>query len=97
MKSEIEATVAENKVVVYSKSYCPYSRKTKKKLDEAKIDYKAIELDKMENGEAVSDALHELTGLSTVPNVFVNGQHIGGSEEFDELGMDMIKKMIGQN
>ena len=33
----------------------------------------------------------------SVPNVFVNGEHIGGEDEFDDLGVERIKRMIGQN
>ena len=29
------------------------------------------------NGLAIQDTLSDMTGLRTVPNVFVNGQHVG--------------------
>jgi len=35
---------------------------------------------KVENGPQFQNALYELTGQRTVPNVFVKGQHIGGSD-----------------
>lgn len=35
---------------------------------------------KVEGGPQLQNALLELTGQRTVPNVFVKGQHIGGSD-----------------
>ena len=32
------------------------------------------------DGQAVLDALKELTGQETVPNVFINGKHVGGCD-----------------
>merc|ERR1719321_708938 len=41
----IEKQVAENKVMVYSKSYCPFCAQTKTTLDSMGIEYTAVELD----------------------------------------------------
>jgi len=43
-----------------------------------------VELDKIENGAAVQEGLLSLTGQRTVPNVFVNGKHLGGSSDTQE-------------
>lgn len=45
------------------------------------IDYKAIELDEIPNGDAIQAALLEQSGQRTVPNVFVKGQHVGGNDD----------------
>ena len=89
--------MAENKVVVYSKSYCKFARKVKEDFNSAGIEYKVFELDEMEDGDEITEVLGELTGLTTVPNVFVTGEHIGGSEEIEALGVKEIKKMINKN
>ena len=34
----------------------------------------------MENGAIIQKALHETTGQRTVPNIFINGKHIGGND-----------------
>ena len=94
LKEEILATVTENQVVVYSKSWCPDSRHTKEQLDEAGIEYKVIELDKREDGVEMQEVLKELTDYNEVPNVFVNGEHIGGHRDVDRMGIDAIKRMI---
>ena len=66
---------------MFSKSYCPYCRATKKLLDGAGAKYFALELDQVEDGAAIQDALHALTGQRTVPNVFIARKHIGGNSE----------------
>jgi glutaredoxin 3 len=75
-KSEIE----QNKVVVFSKSYCPYCTKTKDLFASLKVDAQIHELDKMDSGADIQAALLDMTGQRTVPNVFINGQHIGGND-----------------
>ena len=68
-------------MVVFSKSFCPFCKKTKKLLDGKGVEYKAIELDKMDNGDSIQDALLELSGQRTVPNVFIKGTHLGGNDD----------------
>ena len=34
-----------------------------------------------DNGKEIQDALEEITKQKTVPNVFVNGNHIGGCDD----------------
>lgn len=45
------------------------------------VDFKAIELDEIDNGDAIQAALLETSGQRTVPNVFVKGQHVGGNDD----------------
>jgi glutaredoxin 3 len=39
----------------------------------------------MDDGEALQDALEELTGQRTVPNNFINKKHIGGNSDLQAL------------
>ena len=40
-----------------------------------------VNLNQLENGGEIQDALLDLTGRRTVPNVFIGGKSIGGAEE----------------
>eukprot|EP00598_Pedospumella_elongata_P007757 CAMPEP_0184986628 /NCGR_PEP_ID=MMETSP1098-20130426/17305_1 /TAXON_ID=89044 /ORGANISM="Spumella elongata, Strain CCAP 955/1" /LENGTH=101 /DNA_ID=CAMNT_0027510963 /DNA_START=136 /DNA_END=441 /DNA_ORIENTATION=- len=80
VKTLTTGAIKDNKVMVFSKSYCPYCAKTKATLDGMGIKYGLFELDKMPEGGEVQDFLLELTKQRTVPNVFVNGKHIGGND-----------------
>lgn len=43
-KIKAQDLIKENPVMVFSKSYCPYCKATKKKLDGLGVKYKALEL-----------------------------------------------------
>ncbi|XP_069793940.1 glutaredoxin 2 isoform X2 [Narcine bancroftii] len=73
--------VAKNCVVLFSKSFCPYCKKIKILFQEQDINYKAIELDLRKDGTTIQNVLEELTGVRTVPRVFVNGKCIGGATD----------------
>ena len=75
--SEIKLKVSENKVVVYSKTYCPFCKKAKSALGETGLkDYVLFELDTMDDGDAYQDALKEITGARSVSVVTLNASHI---------------------
>lgn len=75
-------------VVIFSKTYCPYSKALKSLL---KNQYSIspepaiVELDKHENGAALQLYIGELSGRKTVPNLFINGVSRGGSDEMHSL------------
>lgn len=72
--------VSSNPVVVFSKTYCGYCSKVKQLLSQLQAAHKVIELDEEGDGDETQTALLEWTGQRTVPNVFINGKHIGGSD-----------------
>ncbi|KAH6755284.1 Thioredoxin superfamily protein [Perilla frutescens var. hirtella] len=72
--------VSSNPVVVFSKTYCGFCTRVKKLLSELQATHKVIELDEEGDGDEIQTGLHEWTGQRTVPNVFINGKHIGGSD-----------------
>ncbi|KAL1999545.1 hypothetical protein VTN02DRAFT_4369 [Thermoascus thermophilus] len=80
-KAKAQQIINENGVVVFSKSYCPYCKATKNTLREAGAKYYVLELDEIEDGSAIQDALEELTRQRSVPNIFINRQHIGGNSD----------------
>lgn len=53
-----------------------------------KVDAKVIELDSLADGNDVQQALFEVVGKKTVPQVFVGGQHIGGCDGESTRGSD---------
>ena len=70
--------MAENDVMVFSKTTCPFCIKLKQAFKQARIDFTAVELDTMgATGPEIQNELKAKTGQSTVPNVFIRGKHIG--------------------
>merc|ERR1711933_129036 len=72
---------SENKVCIWSKAYCPYCTRTKDLFKSLQVEVKVYELDQMQNGSAIQNELALMTNQRTVPNVFVNGNHLGGSDD----------------
>ena len=91
-KETAEQLIKDNKVMVFSKSYCPYCTKAKEELTKL-TKFKAIELDNTNDGDDIQKALLDMTGThhiiitiilslsslgqKTVPNIFIGGKHIG--------------------
>ena len=64
-------------------------------LTDHKALLKLVPLLLAENGPAMQQALLELTGQKTVPNVFINGRHVGGCTETIAAHSDgSLSKMI---
>jgi len=78
-KSLVESAIADNRVVIFSKSWCPYCRKAKGILADEKAT--VLELDEREDGDEIQAYLLEKTGQRTVPNIFINQKHVGGSDD----------------
>lgn len=81
MDKLINDYIAKDKVVIFSKSFCPFCKRVKTLFESKNIEYKAYELDLMEEGSDIQAALKEKTNQSTVPNVFINGNHLGGCDD----------------
>lgn len=81
LSDQVHRMIGDNKVMVFSKSYCPYCTETKAALNELGVDAKVIELDQVENGQALHDALKVISGENTVPQTYIAGQHIGGNSD----------------
>ena len=65
-------------IIVYSKDYCPYCKSAKALLTSKGLEYTEIDVGHH------PDKLGEMIGLShrrTVPQIFFDGEHIGGSTD----------------
>lgn len=75
---------------------CPFCARTKALFEDMKIDATVHELNKMEDGPDVQQALLELTGQRTVPNVFIKGNHIGGNDDTQAAAKSgKIQELLG--
>ncbi len=82
LADDIRTKNKANPCIVYSKTYCPYCSDVKDLFEkQLKIDAKIIELDTLADGEDVQAALMEVSGMRTVPQVFVGGELIGGCDD----------------
>ena len=70
------------KVVMYSKSFCPFCVRAKNLLTQKGVAFEEINLDGKPDE---LDALKRKTGQMTVPMVFINDKLIGGFSELSAL------------
>ncbi|KAG9321248.1 hypothetical protein KVV02_003922 [Mortierella alpina] len=81
IRSLVRTSIASNPVMIFSKSYCPYCLRVKDLFDDLSVPYQALELDEHEYGDEIQLHLKKISGQSTVPNVFIKGTHLGGSDD----------------
>ncbi|XP_047327986.1 glutaredoxin-C3-like [Impatiens glandulifera] len=79
----IQNAIYSNKIVIFSKTYCPYSLKAKNVFSRLQEKTFVVELDLRDDGYEIQSLLMEMVGRRTVPQVFVNGKHIGGSADLN--------------
>ncbi|XP_030530985.1 glutaredoxin-C3 [Rhodamnia argentea] len=77
----VQNAIYSNKIAIFSKSYCPYCLRAKRIFSELREQPYVVELDLRDDGGRIQNVLLDLTGRRTVPQVFVNGKHIGGSDD----------------
>ena len=66
-------------VTVFSREGCPYCVRTKGLLQDASISFEELVL----NRDFTEATIRAVSGASTVPQVFINGDRIGGSEDLE--------------
>ena len=78
-------------ILIYSKDYCPYCVAAKNLLTQKGVGYDEIDL--TQKPELRDDMIKKAGGRTTVPQIFIGSQHIGG---FDDLkALDTAKKLDG--
>lgn len=67
-------------VIIYTKSTgCPYCVTAKKLLEREGLAYQEIKID--EDPEKRDEMIQRSGGRRTVPQIFINGEHRGGSDD----------------
>lgn len=72
-------------VVVYGTARCPYCVRARALLDRKGVVYEDIRLEKEPGRRA---EMERLSNRRTVPQIFIDGQHVGGCDELYELEYD---------
>jgi len=66
-------------VTVFTRQGCPFCAKAKGLLHDAEIDFDELEL----NRDYTNRSLRAIAGVDMVPQVFINGELIGGSDKLE--------------
>jgi glutaredoxin 3 len=70
-------------VDIYTTPYCPFCTRAKKLLANKKVEFNEIDLS--ENPDKFEEMLSKSNGARTVPQIFVNGEHIGDCDHIHDL------------
>ena len=70
-------------IEIYTSPFCGFCYRAKLLLNDKGVDY--IELDIISQPKRHSEMIERAGGLQTVPQIFIDNQHIGGCDELYEL------------
>jgi glutaredoxin 3 len=71
------------KIEIYTKQLCPYCTRAKSLLTRKGADYEEIDISM--GGPRRAEMIERSGGRTTVPQVFIDGAHIGGSDDLASL------------
>ena len=72
-----------SKIEIYTTPICPYCHAAKRLLDEKQVSYTEINI--AMDSAARSTMIERAQGRHTVPQIFIDGQHIGGCDDLYAL------------
>ncbi len=71
------------RVEIYTKFGCPYCARAKALLEGKGVEYEEVDIG-MEAGKR-QEMLGRSNGRHTVPQIFIDGRHVGGSDDLAAL------------
>ena len=71
------------KIEIYTKAFCPYCSRARRLLDDKQVEYEDIDITM--GGPRRTEMIQRAQGRSTVPQIFIDGRHIGGSDDLAAL------------
>jgi len=84
----IPVALIDFQVVVYAKTWCPHCKATKEllagKYGEVKTLIRDLDIMDDPSGPCLAKALTNYSGQTSVPNIFINGEHFGGNSDLQE-------------
>lgn len=67
-----------NRVEIYTKDYCPFCERAKRLLSRKGVEFEEFDVT---HDIAGQQEMIERSGRRTVPQIFIDGVHIGGSDD----------------
>lgn len=81
------------KVSVYTKDYCPYCESAKSLLEFKDVNFQEIDVT---NDPETFNKIVEQTGWDTVPQIFIDGEFVGGCDDIHALDeKDLLDEKLG--
>ena len=74
------------RIEIYTNSFCSYCARAKKLLDQKGVEYEEYEISM--DVQKRAEMMQRAQGRHTVPQIFIDGRHIGGSDDLAALDRD---------
>ena len=71
------------RVEVYSSLFCPYCARARDLLERKGVEFETIDV--MEQPSRRAEMVARAGGRTSVPQIFINDEHIGGSDDLHAL------------
>ena len=82
-------------VLLYTTSWRPFCRRAKTLLKEKGVKWKELDI---EADRDHRQAMTQASGRNTVPQIFINGTHVGGFDDLFELdAKGMLDKLLDRS
>ena len=95
LAQQVKDLIAQNKVMMFSKSYCPFCVRAQQLLGKSGVSFKCVEMDQIPNGDQMHEAVKAHSGQRTVPLTYVNGVKVGGCDDLMAAASNgKLKKML---
>ncbi len=72
-----------SRIEVYSSLWCPFCSRAKALLNRKGVAYEEIDVDRDPNLR--QQMMRRAGGRRTVPQIFIDGRHVGGSDDLADL------------
>ena len=71
------------KVEMYATMWCPYCARARSLLERKGVEFTEIDID--DEPQRRDEMIRRAGGRTSVPQIFIDGEHIGGSDEMAAL------------
>jgi cysteine synthase A len=96
----VDNVLVENPVVMFALEWCEFSWSLRNLFKSLGIEYKSVDLDSVEyqendHGTKIRGVLADRIGSSTIPQVFIGGEHLGGcTDTMDALSDGSLQRRL---
>jgi cysteine synthase A len=96
----VEAAIAEEPVVLFALEWCEFCWSVRKLFGKLGLPYRSVDLDSVEyqegdQGGKIRAVLAHRIGATTIPQIFVGGQHMGGCTDlFDAMRSGALQERL---
>jgi cysteine synthase A len=96
----VNEVIAAEPVVLFALEWCEFCWSVRKLFGKLGLPYRSIDLDSVayqenDRGGKIRAALGNRIGVSTIPQIFIGGQHVGGCTElFDSVRDGTVQKRL---